>query len=317
MPQSNGQKTIIYFYFRQFFRGRKIHEMSIPSLNIIGAGRVGQTLGKLFHNQQCFEIAGIFNKNFNSARKAVDFIGAGKAYIAIEDLPLSDATMITTPDGEIESIAFLLKDKTSLKPHSIIFHCSGSAPSEVLSPLKTHGIQIASVHPIMTFANPAVSFGHFDGVHCAFEGDVGAFALLERAFTQIGGLVFKIATEKKSIYHAATTVACNCLVALMDIAAELFVEAGLSREKALAAMQPIVKKTINNIFSLDAVHALTGPIARGDIKTIRAHVDSLEDTYAASVYKILGKKLIELSTKKKAATEQQLLEIERILFPHI
>jgi predicted short-subunit dehydrogenase-like oxidoreductase (DUF2520 family) len=250
--------------------------MSKPSLNIIGAGRVGQTIGKLFNINGCFEIRGILNKTNESSKKAIEFIGSGYACDTLSDLPNSDVLMITTPDFEIENIAKKLSESDTVKT-KVVFHCSGATASTALNSLAKKGINIGSIHPIMTFATPEKSINDFSGVYCGFEGEDVVLDTLRDSFEKIGGKIFRINTEKKAIYHAATTMACNYLIALMDTAIDLYVESGLKREEALSIMQPIVKKTIDNIFSIEPIKALTGPIARGDYKTVQRHMDVLTD----------------------------------------
>ena len=286
--------------------------MNKLSLNIIGAGRVGQTIGKLFNIHGCFEIKGILNKTTDSSKKAIEFIGSGYACDTLSDLPNSDVIMITTPDFEIENIANKLSEIDTLKT-KIVFHCSGATASTVLNPLTKKGIKIGSIHPIMTFATPEKSINDFSGVYCGFEGDDVILDTLQDAFNKIGGKVFKINTEKKAVYHVATTMACNYLIALMDTAIDLYVESGLSRADALSVMQPIVKKTIDNVFSIEPIKALTGPIARGDYNTVQRHMDALTDQRIKNIYSILGAKTLEISAKKGDASIENLDKIENIL----
>jgi len=287
--------------------------MQIPSLNIIGAGRLGQTLGRLFHINHCFRINGICNSSTVSAQKALDFIGAGLVCDTLDQLPEADVVMISTRDAMIETIACTLKNIPTIQQSKLVFHCSGVTPSAALSSLKQNAIALASVHPNMTFASAKASVDHFTGTYCAFEGEDAAFALLENVFSKIGGRMFQVAADKKTIYHAASVMSCNQLIALMDIAVELYQQAGITREIALAIMQPIVSKTILNVVNVDTTEALTGPIARGDVRTIQQHIDALHNPYIKGIYKSLGLRLIKLALDKGNAGQKQLNEIEKIL----
>jgi predicted short-subunit dehydrogenase-like oxidoreductase (DUF2520 family) len=164
----------------------------------------------------------------------------------------------------------------------------------------------------MTFASAKVSVDHFAGTYCAFEGEEAALGLLKNAFKQIGGKIFQISADKKSLYHAATAMSCNQLVALLEVAVQLYLKIGVTREIALAIMQPIVNKTIVNVFNLDTVEALTGPIARGDVNTVKLHVNAVEEPYR-TIYKNLGLQLVKLSSEKGNADAKQLDEIKNTL----
>jgi predicted short-subunit dehydrogenase-like oxidoreductase (DUF2520 family) len=288
--------------------------MQIPSLTLIGAGRLGQTLGRLFHVNQCFRINGVYNSNPVSTQKAIDFIGAGIACNDISELPHADVVMITTPDALIPATVHALSEKArNLRGTRVVFHCSGALASTVLAPLKKHVNAIASVHPNMTFSSPAVAIDSFAGTYCAFEGDDASFHLLENVFKKIGGCVFQLPVENKPLYHAATVMSCNNLVGLLEAAIQLYGEAGIPRLTALQMMRPIVSKTIQNVFDVGTAKALTGPIARGDVQTIAAHLDAVKQPLTKNIYKSLGLQLIKLAAEKGDASEMELYEIESLL----
>lgn len=286
--------------------------MPLRTLNIIGAGRVGQTLGRLFHTHACFKINGIVNKRLEQAEKAVNFIDAGTAYSTLDDLPASDVYMITTPDAEITPIAQALSQSLPNK-QTIVFHCSGALPSTTLSPLPN----IASIHPLMTFATTESSIDHLTGVYCALEGNSTACEILQGAFSTIGSTVFSIPTEKKAMYHAASTMACNYLITLIDIAADMYKECGLTKDQAFSMMQPTLQKTIDNVFAMGPAKALTGPIARGDAETIQIHLDAIQNPSVKNLYSLLGEKTVSLSTQKGDATSTNLGKIKHILSSNI
>ena len=86
---------------------------------------------------------------------------------------------------------------------------------------------------------------------------------------------FFLADDKRSLYHAAATVACNYLVTLEHLADELFVKAGVPERVTLSLFLPLVRATLDNLAAQGPVDALTGPLSRGDAATIAAHLEAL------------------------------------------
>jgi predicted short-subunit dehydrogenase-like oxidoreductase (DUF2520 family) len=72
-----------------------------------------------------------------------------------------------------------------------------------------------------------------------------------------------VPAERRALYHAAASAASNFLVTVEGLAEALASHAGLDR----AALEPLVRATVENWVALGAAGALTGPIARGDEAT--------------------------------------------------
>lgn len=284
-------------------------------INIVGAGRVGQTIGRLLADTKALEIGSVYNRTKLNSHNSVAFIGEGTPIDSLSDMGQADLYMVTTSDNALNEICHRMFESHDFKKGSVVFHCSGVAPSLVFERAKVQGCYVASVHPVKSFAEPSLAITNFNGTFCGVEGDEEALHLLEECFQTIGGKVFRINTDKKAMYHAATVMACNNLVALMEASTSMYIDAGLDRSQALKVMEPIVRGTITNVFALGAVPALTGPIARGDGGTIKKHIDALasDDGMLKGVYCSLGKWALELSRKQGCATNESLNDIQKQL----
>lgn len=273
-------------------------------VNIVGAGKLGKTLGRLLVDKARVEIGGVVNQTIASSNLAIDFIGQGCAIVTIAQLPAADITLITTPDDSIEQVTADLLLNEHLQD-SIVAHCSGSLSSQLLSALKGKGCSIASVHPLHSFAKPALSFEQFQGSYCSMEGDKKALTQLLKLFTKIGGCPVIIQQKHKTRYHAASVFASNYVVALADISQQLFVESGLSTKDSKAMMTQLMQGVIANINQNETVkQALTGPIQRGDNQTIKNHLNSLPENEIKQLYRLLGKACINLSDLNQEAKKQ-------------
>ena len=273
----------------------------MQTLNIIGCGKLGRTLAKLWQQSEQLHIQGILNSTHQSASEAVNFIGAGTAYNNLGEMPSAAFWLIATPDAQIEPNAKLLAIHPSLNSNSIVFHCSGSLTSEVLSrALGSKTELIASIHPVHSFSSPQHSVQQFSGCHCAYEGQADALLTLQPLFTAIGAQLFPIDAQHKTHYHAASVIACNYLVALLDASLTCFEKAGVSRDQAQQLLLPLVQQTVDNTLERSPEEALTGPIARGDASTVEKQLEALSDTPTIQqLYQILGRQALDVARKKE------------------
>jgi len=279
------------------------HTMKI--LNVIGAGRVGRTLAVLWHRQNVFRIQAVCNRTLQSARDAVAFIGAGLAMESIRDMPRADVWLLATADGELTPAAQCVTDCGLLRAGDVAFQCSGALPSSDLRAAVMEDAHVASVHPLKSFADPGDAARTFAGTYCAAEGDAAALALLKPAFETIGARVTEIDPQFKTVYHAASVIVCNYLTALMEAGLQCYEKAGLPRATASAMMEPLVRETLDNVFKLGTVKALTGPIARGDTAVVGRQIDALRefDPRLVELYRALGVIAVELSRAQGGAGE--------------
>lgn len=268
------------------------------TLNIIGCGKVGMTLGRLWTQRGCFAVQDVWNRTAESGANATAFMGAGTVVTAIDQLRTADIWMLTVPDDEIARHAAMLAETGCFNEDTIVFHCSGALASNILGPT---GAQVASVHPIRSFADPAQVAANFGGTYCGVEGDEEAIRVLNAAFTAIGATPVPIDPNFKSVYHAAAVFASNYLVTLLDVAVQAYRKAGIEEDTALHLMEPLVRGTVDNIFRLGTTEALTGPIARGDIMTaVRQYrAVSAWDERHGELYKQLGKLTTDIAARKR------------------
>ncbi|MAZ88707.1 MAG: oxidoreductase [Cellvibrionaceae bacterium] len=277
-------------------------------LNIIGAGKLGQTLAHLFHSQQLFRVESVINRSLSSAQQAVDFIGAGQAAEELRQAETADIWLIATADGDIDSVAQALYSSEVFHGHEIVFHCSGSLASDILHSA-SHSPPIASIHPIHSFAKPENSVRSFHGSYCAYEGDKAALDILLPAFEKLGAQLLAVNGEKKPIYHAASVMACNYLVALMDASLSCFEQAGIDRQQAQQLLLPITHATLDNTLQGTPEQALTGPIARGDIDTVTAQLQQLKDLPSLdNIYRALGVQAVAIAKRQDSPNNLELLE---------
>lgn len=287
----------------------------MKSLNVIGAGRVGRTLASLWKATGTFGVQDVIAATPEGARSAVAFIGSGRALTVLQDMRAAEVWMITTPDRAIADTGAKLAAAKALRPGDVVFHCSGSMSSTELAGIARCGALVASVHPLKTFADASDAVCSFAGTYCAAEGDDRALGVLGPAFERIGGRVALIDPQFKTVYHAASVIVCNYLTALMEAGLRCYEKAGVERDAAAGMMEPLVRETLDNVFRLGTVAALTGPIARADEGVVRGHLEALDgcDARIAAIYRDLGLIALDLARAKGEGDAEALVHIEAVL----
>lgn len=258
----------------------------MTTLNIIGGGRVGKTLGLLWAQTTLADVQSVLCRSQESADMAVKIVGAGTATSSWSEMKPADIHLLATPDDALVQTVRRLSESVDLS-RSVVFHTSGWMSSENLSAAKENGAAVASVHPIKGFADPVTAAASFEGTRCGIEGEQAALKVLRPLFQSIGAELIEVDSAVKPLYHVATIIGCNYVVALTSLAQQSLVAAGIKPNQAMDMLIPLLRGTVNNLEKLGPTAALTGPISRGDATTVAAHLAALgawnprvADTYA-------------------------------------
>lgn len=271
------------------------------TLNIIGGGRVGKVLGRLFASAGAFTVQDVLNRSVESAQRAVEFVGEGRAVSDTSQLRPADVYLVAVPDDQIAACCARLGASIPLQRGAVVFHCSGARSSLDIVAALPPSVAAASVHPVRSFADPAFVAAHFDDTFCSIEGAEAALQVLEPALRAIGARVIRVDGQHKILYHAASVFASNYLVALFDIALRAYEAAGIPEDVAREMMAPLARESADNVFRLGAQRALTGPIARGDWDTVvrqQQAVDQWHGPYG-EVYRALAEATRELAARSR------------------
>lgn len=252
-----------------------IYTMTTPTLNIIGTGRVGQTLGALWAQKRLISLQGLYSRSEAHAVAAAVFLGQGTPVTDLAALKPADITLITTTDDAIEPTCEALVRAGAIQPKSLVIHCSGALRNGVLSSARAQGATILSAHPLKNFASPELAVESFENTYCTLEGDLAAIEQARPYFEQIGGRVIRVPEGKKTLYHAAAVLACSGLTALIDASTRLCEACEISPDDAMEMLIPFLQETLDNNRALGPKAALTGPAARGDIDVIRKHIEAI------------------------------------------
>lgn len=289
---------------------------SLYDIEIVGAGRVGQTLGRLWAASG-HRIGRVLCRTQKAAESAVAFIGAGTPATLVTPLiPLATRSVVclTVPDDALAETAARFAAYPTLWRDVIVFHCSGALSSVVLQPLRQHGAAVASMHPLHAFGTPVAARQALEGVYWCVEGDGTALAVARDLVQDVHGYVNVISPEHKMLYHAAAAVAGNLLTGLMSLSFTMLEHCAIPPEQARAMLIRLSEGVLQRIKADGEVSALAGPISRGDVTIVAQHLQvlrTLPPQYLA-VYKSLSTELLHLARRKDTDAEA-LAAIERVL----
>lgn len=260
-----------------------------PSIAIIGAGRAGTALG-LALAAAGYPVAAVASRRLETAEALARRLGCPATDRPEEAARGAAVVWITTPDRIIAAVAATVAAGGGFSPGQHVFHASGALPAAVLSPAREKGALVAAVHPVQSFARTGEP-PDFTGCCFGVEGDAAALPLARRLVADLGGVFLPLRPEDKALYHAAACVASNYLVSVLDLAVRLLEGVGLERRAATAALLPLVDGTLTNVRRAGVTAALTGPVARGDLDTVRRHLEALWafDPETAELYGRLGR----------------------------
>ncbi|MCF8111636.1 MAG: DUF2520 domain-containing protein [Desulfobacteraceae bacterium] len=283
---------------------------------IVGCGRLGTALARYMADAG-YSPAGFASRGLASAKRAAAVSGsdAPVSLLPWEVTPGADIVMITTPDGAIRETAEKIAEYQGVKKDTVVLHCSGAHASTELEALRRCGAKTGSLHPLQSFAAENVEKNPFVGIMAAVEGEPEAVKTARSLAENLGAGPFEIQTDKKMLYHASAVVASNYMVTLMNLALQLIIASGVPASRGFAILKPLVQGTLSNIERAGIPGALTGPIARGDVETVRDHISeiSAKAPTRLELYRLIGKHTIEIAEARGDLTGEAAGELKKLL----
>jgi predicted short-subunit dehydrogenase-like oxidoreductase (DUF2520 family) len=297
---------------------RKRAVMRKLSVSIIGAGRLGTALARALAARG-YRIEAVAAQTSVHARRAAKLVGTRPLALTVtqlERLPASDILFITTPDDRIAEVAAQLaatvesgKMKKQSRRTRTALHASGALSSAALDSLREVGFVTGSLHPLVSVSDSVQGALSLSSAFFCVEGSRGAVRVARSIVRALGAQSFSIKADDKALYHAAAVMASGHTTALFDLSTEMLVRCGLSGARARAVLLPLLRSTLENLYTTDAAGALTGTFARADTATVRRHLGALRSqrmTEALAAYILLGKHSLQLA--KAAGTKSDSLK---------
>lgn len=210
-----------------------------------------------------------------------------------------DAVVLSVPDDAIAALARRLAGRVACR---FAFHFSGALGSRELAPLSSGGAKLASMHPLRAFSGSPDD--GWDDAFVAVEGEEPAARMAVRLCRHVGARPHRLAAAGKPLYHAAATLAAGGSASLLSFATRLWTKAGLSEEEGKAVLAGLAAGAVDAVARLPFERALTGPVARRDVETVRLHRDALAPwPELARLYELLAKETLR-ATKGRGREAQ-------------
>ncbi len=281
-----------------------LRERADPPLRVgvVGAGRVGATLaaGLAAAGHQVTAASG--ESDASRARIAALLPGVTRAKPS-EVARAADLLLLTVPDDMLANVVSVLAASGALRPGQVVAHTSGRHGLAVLEPAAALGARTVAMHPAMTFAGTAADLDRLAGCVVGLTAGPGERALAESLVHDLGGRAMWVPEEMRTLYHAGLAHGANHLVTLVSEAMEMLAAAGA--EDPAATLRPLLGAALENALSAGDA-ALTGPIVRGDVGTVQAH---LADLRAQAPQTVPSYVAMARATVDRAVTDGRLLPI--------
>jgi predicted short-subunit dehydrogenase-like oxidoreductase (DUF2520 family) len=277
-----------------------------PDVTIIGAGAVGGAMARRLHGRG-YPILAILSRGLERAERLARDVEAPVMSNSMFDLPdRSRLVFICVPDGAIGEVA----ERLSRVPHAwektVVVHTSGALPAGALRPLAARGARVLSFHPLQTLTESSPA-GALDGVYAGIEGAPQAVAAGIELAVNLGMRYLVLTPETKARYHLAASMASNFLVTLMAVVQQVLTSLDIDRATAQEVVEPLVRGTLENLARSTPEDALTGPIVRGDLATLREHGLALRRylPHLVPVYAALAMETVPLAVRSSRLDPDQ------------
>ena len=286
--------------------------MNNPELSvcIIGHGRVGKFFEALL-------------KSMNGVRVQVKHKHEPR-------YPLADVFMICVQDQWVPKVVEELIDHKQDRVFSAV-HCSGILPLSVLAPLaeinqernrqkgntkkeKQENLdnKIAVLHPLAPISSNTLSAEDilFDAI-----GDPDLLLIFEHWCLEWGARFLKVNEHQKKVLHTAAVMSCNYLTTLYGLVGDFLESEQFTKVEAKQIVATTMGRTLEQLNEMTVEQALTGPIIRGDIDTIREHLKQLNhNPQYLELYKNLGNSTIDMVSKfERKPKEDRLSKMRELL----
>jgi predicted short-subunit dehydrogenase-like oxidoreductase (DUF2520 family) len=233
---------------------------------------------------------------------------------AVEAASSADLVVLGVPDDALPDTALMLAETATFRPGAWVVHVSGASGLEVLAPVVAAGARRLAIHPLQTVPDVEGALERIPGSAVAVTADDEEGERLgERLALDVGGRPFRLADERRPLYHAAAVFASNYVVTAAGVAEELFREAGVP--DPVASLLSLATASLENVARLGPAAALTGPAVRGDAGTVGRNLEALRAVapHAVAGYVELCRLALDLGARGGRLSPEGRAAVEEVL----
>lgn len=248
----------------------------LDSFTVVGTGALARSLTRALteHGMRCLSVHGRSRQSASALISVVADSDTAACAIGTEPVPSADVTFVLVSDDALEEVVKQLA-VAGIPDGQVCLHTSGVHASTVLKPLEEIGAETGSFHPLQTFTG-GEGKERFKGITIGVEGTDSALKTAHHLVDVLLAMTVDIPTDRKALYHAAAVMAGNHAIAMLATAADLWERATGDAQGAHEALGPLTMQSVTNALRIGPEAALTGPVVRGDIGTVKQHMDALQ-----------------------------------------
>lgn len=271
-------------------------------VGVIGAGRVGAVLAAGLHAAG-HPIVSAAGESDASRRRAADLLPGVPLRKPSDVARDADLLLLTVPDDMLPNVVQVLAASGALREGQIVAHTSGRHGLAVLAPAVAVGARVIALHPAMTFTGTVVDLERLHGCVFGLTAGPAERAIAEGLVHDLGGRPTWVPEEMRTLYHAGLAHGANHLVTLVSEAMSMLAAAGV--DDPSGTLRPLLDAALDNALAHGDA-ALTGPIVRGDVQTVAAH---LKDISANAPDTLPSYVAMAWATLDRAVTDGRLIPI--------
>ncbi len=241
------------------------------SVGVVGAGRVGAVLAARLRAAG-YDVVAAAGESDASRHRIADLLPGVRIDKPSAVARSCDLLLLTVPDDMLPNVVTVLAASGALHEGQYVVHTSGRHGLAVLEPARAVGAHTVAMHPAMTFTGTALDLDRLDGCVFGLTAGPAEHAFAQRLVDDLGGRPTWVPEEMRTLYHAGLAHGANHLITLVSEAMEMLAAAG--SDDPAGTLRPLLSAALDNALDQGDA-ALTGPIVRGDLNTVRAHLDEI------------------------------------------
>jgi predicted short-subunit dehydrogenase-like oxidoreductase (DUF2520 family) len=281
-----------------------MNSSTVPAfrVGVIGAGRVGAVLAAALRAAG-HEVVAAAGESDASHLRIADLLPGVPNEKPSAVARSCDLLLLTVPDDMLPNVVAMLSASGAIREGQYVVHTSGRHGLAVLDPAAAVGARVIAMHPAMTFTGTAVDLPRLSGCVFGLTASAGERAVVEGLVADLGGSAMWVGEEMRTLYHAGLAHGANHLVTLVSEAMEILTAAGA--DDPAGTLRPLLTAALDNALAQGDA-ALTGPIVRGDVNTVRAHVAEIAANAPQTMASYVA---LARATVDRAVTDGRLLPI--------
>ncbi|HSU70938.1 MAG TPA: DUF2520 domain-containing protein [Micrococcaceae bacterium] len=242
-------------------------------IGIIGAGKVGAVLGAALRAAG-HAVVGVSAVSEASRDRAENLLPGVPVLEIPQVVERSELVLLAVPDDALPALVSGLAATGAWQQGQLVAHTSGRFGTGVLAPARAAGAIGLALHPAMTFTGMSLDLARLPDCSFGVSADPAMLPIAQALVVEMGAEPVVIAEGDRVLYHAALAHASNHLVTLVAQSCQLLGDIGVENPEQL--LGPLLRASLDNALA-SGESALTGPVARGDVGTVAAHIQALEE----------------------------------------